>query len=1517
MAVELDDDDSRHRLVQAARHVSQEARTLLTSLRGGPPHVARGELAQYLLDLRDEIIPASIEGRIPSFLIPSTSIRNEKPESYVDNRGNEPETETTENDDTMVADDTEGLSTAILERKLGESIIGPFLEVIVDSSAAGPHTLAALRAVYRLLKQGSLAIFRVDGAHIMQQVLACRFEQTDPGADEAVEMAMADVLLLIIQIEGDIPQDVVLEACNTVFVTRNTFVHSAALCYHFESVLRDMVRSIFSKKHKACRPVLEFLVNLLLHTPLVGGDGLDESTREAADAHHANRVLCLKLVRHAVTYLTADGSEIDKPLLHVIQDDLCLSLLMTGQAIWAYHDANSNISPGFVSLEVLTEICATLELLWNTCRMHLISQFETVFTGFYTRALVLLRKRKHPSDSVSFNANLIFDAEVEIILESLVDLLTLHDQGQTIATGKGGTLETIFAYYDCHMRRSDVAVDLIVELCRCCGGTCDPEGEMALTPANSTIFHPPKNDSNETPSTTPVEPDLVLTARTPVSSTVTWRPVPAHLRELCAQALMGAMKCLFRDDKASVETLLERSKRRRSILLRQVPTGLTDITTSGHILRDLKSKKRLMRKAASIFNKHASRGISFLLDSGLVAEPVSPRSVAIFLRSAIVVGLDKKAVGAYLGEVGKAPVAGKSPPNWERDWFHKEVLEIYCQLFRFEQQSLLEGLRMFLACFRLPGEAQQIDRILQAFADCCSQVCEESCNGRLKLFSEDPKRASDAAYLLSFSIIMLNTDQHNDNIREDRKMKCVDFVKNNTDYGRDITEKGKEFPREFLEGIYQSIREEEIRTEGEGADGAMTVERWKDVMRGSTLDPTDDDGFHPSTHDVEDLSELVLEHSWKPIISAIGGLWGANTIRPMDQSMDTRRKKDDVSRNGMLGVQGARLGMDMAYEMLRGIRRLGRVDIFCRFFNCICDYTGLVGDYSDDAVARLVTFSNSIESQAAVVVVFHEALQASEDLDEDCWRAVWIVVMELRDLMLISRGSEGIFHESDADLLSEGARRDWNMRLAKGDMEYDVDSVRQSNRTPVGGSVLGMFGRALWGTEDPLPNKPPKEPEPINRVKSSHGKEDAVIWDEGAPSDDEADVVSEESISTGYRSPGTQFEQHLIRENVALSNYMDMPITGLERVEETRRYQVSPRARVRERLRRHCSFESLVVDSRFMDDRSISAMLRSLVVLVADPCAQGHFEPRPSAPKLTERSGNLDRTLSDVSSSGSSFAAFSWQTPMSPASEAFAEVLLCEIALKNKDRLKQLWKSVLQDHYLGQLTTLLVNPAEGSESAKVPVDPGLEKRITGLLRLSIYAVKREDLADDVLSSWKFVLPINDDQHALSPLRALDKHIGEGIWRIVTQIDDLLKLGNDGWEGLVALMTWCAVRGWSLKPLRSRDRTTPNSLPEDDVTLQCYRALHLILNTKELEGLLPCSIADTLRALVSAGEKRKYPQLCIATLDLLGILHEKKIASIHERGPTDSQQFWISCWRKIVEGFADASEKSADSVSFTP
>jgi hypothetical protein len=57
--------------------------------------------------------------------------------------------------------------------------------------------------------------------------------------------------------------------------------------------------------------------------------------------------------------------------------------------------------------------------------------------------------------------------------------------------------------------------------------------------------------------------------------------------------------------------------------------------------------------------------------------------------------------------------------------------------------------RKFLSGFRLPGEAQKIDRLMEKFA-----ARFVSCN-------PEAFKSADVAYVLAYSVIMLNTDAHN------------------------------------------------------------------------------------------------------------------------------------------------------------------------------------------------------------------------------------------------------------------------------------------------------------------------------------------------------------------------------------------------------------------------------------------------------------------------------------------------------------------------------------------------------------------------------------------------------------------------------------------------------------------------------------------------------------------------------------------------------------------------------------
>jgi brefeldin A-inhibited guanine nucleotide-exchange protein len=66
----------------------------------------------------------------------------------------------------------------------------------------------------------------------------------------------------------------------------------------------------------------------------------------------------------------------------------------------------------------------------------------------------------------------------------------------------------------------------------------------------------------------------------------------------------------------------------------------------------------------------------------------------------------------------------------------------------------------------------------------------------------------DPAFVLAFSIIMLNTDLHNPAIREDRRMTKEQFISNN----RGIASGGDLDPA-FLGGIFDTIQSNQVGSE--------------------------------------------------------------------------------------------------------------------------------------------------------------------------------------------------------------------------------------------------------------------------------------------------------------------------------------------------------------------------------------------------------------------------------------------------------------------------------------------------------------------------------------------------------------------------------------------------------------------------------------------------------------------------------------------------------------------------------
>uniref|UniRef100_A0A915IED8 Cytohesin 1 n=1 Tax=Romanomermis culicivorax TaxID=13658 RepID=A0A915IED8_ROMCU len=175
------------------------------------------------------------------------------------------------------------------------------------------------------------------------------------------------------------------------------------------------------------------------------------------------------------------------------------------------------------------------------------------------------------------------------------------------------------------------------------------------------------------------------------------------------------------------------------------------------------------------------KGIEYLIEQSLLKN--TPDDVAEFLFKGE--GLNKTAIGEYLGE---------------KNDFNIKVLQKFVELHDFSDLILVQALRQFLWSFRLPGEAQKIDRMMECFA-------QRYCALNSSVFT-----SSDTCYVLSFAIIMLNTSLHNPSVKE--KPSLEQFICMN----RGIND-GQDLPRELLASLYESIRTEPFKIpEDDGND---------------------------------------------------------------------------------------------------------------------------------------------------------------------------------------------------------------------------------------------------------------------------------------------------------------------------------------------------------------------------------------------------------------------------------------------------------------------------------------------------------------------------------------------------------------------------------------------------------------------------------------------------------------------------------------------------------------------------
>nr|XP_020463235.1 Golgi-specific brefeldin A-resistance guanine nucleotide exchange factor 1 isoform X3 [Monopterus albus] len=345
-------------------------------------------------------------------------------------------------------------------------------------------------------------------------------------------------------------------------------------------------------------------------------------------------------------------------------------------------------------------------------------------------------------------------------------------------------------------------------------------------------------------------------------------------------------------------------------------------------LMEIRTKKKLLITGTEQFNQKPKKGIQFLQETGLLSNPIDNSQVAQWLRENP--RLDKKMIGEYVS-----------------DRKNMELLDSFVNTFTFRGLRIDEALRLYLEAFRLPGEAPIIQRLLETFTDNWHKV-----NG-------SPFMTNDAGFALAYAVIMLNTDQHNHNVRKQNIPMTVEQFKKNL--------KGvngnQDFDQAMLEDIYNAIKSEEIVMPDEQTGLVKENYVWSVLLhRGATPEGV---FLHlpPGSYD-HDLFTMT----WGPTIAALCYVF--------DKSLD-----ENIIQKAITGFR--KCAMIAAHY--------GFSDVFDNLIISLCKFTTL----SSESVENLPTvFGSNSKAQTAAKTVFDLAHRHGNILREG-WKNIMESMLQL------------------------------------------------------------------------------------------------------------------------------------------------------------------------------------------------------------------------------------------------------------------------------------------------------------------------------------------------------------------------------------------------------------------------------------------------------------------------------------------------------------------------------------------
>ncbi|SCU99179.1 LADA_0H18052g1_1 [Lachancea dasiensis] len=460
------------------------------------------------------------------------------------------------------------------------------------------------------------------------------------------------------------------------------------------------------------------------------------------------------------------------------------------------------------------------------------------------------------------------------------------------------------------------------------------------------------------------------------------------------------------------------------------------LTSLVEALEERKKKTEFIMCTDS-FNEKPKKGIARLIEKGFISSN-SEDDIAKFLfeRNG---RLNKKAIGEHLA----------SPDNLS-------LLKKFVSLFDFKGLRIDEAIRIMLTKFRLPGESQQIERIVETFSATYvddQEYVPEKAGQDIENDYSTVQPDADSVFILSFSVIMLNTDLHNPQVK--KHMTFDDYT-----YNLKGCNDQKDFPLWYLDRIFCSIRDKEIvMPEEHHGSERWFDDAWNNLVSSTTVvtQTTQEAGNTPSVLDRKVLLQFdraIFEIIGHSIVETLFKIFEVASDDHISTRMLTSIDKccriaalfgqNELFNSTLAKIAKSTLLTKAALEKQSGVQELGEIPVV---------QINIEESKETLTVSNIaVRFGKTFKSQLCSVVLFRYLQKNSRQnlISESTWSLIVEILLNLYESDMIA---PDIFPDLQKTLKIG--------KLPRPAPEYSI------NKSKVNKGLLSTFASYLKGDEEP------------------------------------------------------------------------------------------------------------------------------------------------------------------------------------------------------------------------------------------------------------------------------------------------------------------------------------------------------------------------------------------------------------------------------------------------------------------